>query len=62
MILTKAIAVPAALAVQAKTNYYYYYLEVVTKKGDEVKTEGNIFLESDFSKFNKEEFVDSLLG
>lgn len=48
------------LKLKSKTNYYYYYLEVVAKEGDEVKTEGNIFLESDFSKFNKEEFVKKI--
>lgn len=48
------------LKLKSKTNYYYFYLYVVAKEGDEVKSDGDLFLESDFSKFSAKDFVKSV--
>lgn len=54
------------LKLKSHNNYFYYYLSVVAKDGEEVKSDGDIFLESDFNKFEPKEFVkkicDKVLG
>jgi len=45
------------LKLKERSNYYYYYLQVVAKDGEEVKNDFELYLDSDFSKFNLEELA-----
>ncbi len=48
------------LKLKSHNNYFYYYLSVVAKDGDEVKSDGDIFLDSDFNKFEPKAFVKKI--
>lgn len=48
------------LKLKSHNNYFYYYLSVVAKDGEEVKSDGDIFLDSDFSKFEPKIFVKKI--
>lgn len=56
----KLLANSYGLKLKSKNNYYYFYLSVVAKDGEEVKSDGDIYLESDFSKFSPKEFVKKI--
>ena len=49
------------LNLKNKSNYYYFYGSVVVKDGDEVKSYGDIFLDSDPSKFHLKEFAQEIV-
>ena len=49
------------LHLKQKGNYFYYVLGVAAKKGEEIKTNYKVFLDSDFSKFKEDEFVDEVV-
>ncbi len=45
-----------------KNNYFYIYGSVVVKEGNEIKSGGDIFLDSDPSKFDVETFAKKIVG
>ena len=49
------------LKLKQKSNYFYFVGEVVMKQGDEVKTNFDIFLDSDLSKFDVKAFAENLV-
>ena len=49
------------LNLKNKSNYFYFYAEAVVKDGDEVKTAGDIFLDSDPSKFELKKFAEKIV-
>ena len=57
----KVLANSYGLTLKEKTNYYLYAVEVVCKKGDEIKTDFDIFLESDYSKFDYEKLAKEVV-
>ena len=48
------------LKLKSHNNYFYYYLSIVAKDGDEIKSDGDIFLDSDFNKFEPKAFVKKI--
>ena len=46
------------LKLRQKSNYYYFVLGVAAKEGEETKTGYQIFLDSDFDKFEIDPFVE----
>lgn len=49
------------LNLKNKSNYFYIYASVVVKEGDEIKSGGDIFLDSDPSKFDLEKFAKKIV-
>lgn len=49
------------LALKNKSNYFYIYASVVVKDGDDVKSNGDIFLSSKPSEFNLDEFTQKVV-
>lgn len=47
----------SGLALKQKSNYFYIVGGVVMKDGEEVKTNYDIFIDSDFDAFDKDQFV-----
>jgi len=50
------------LNLKNKSNYYYFYAEVIVKDKDEVKANGDIFLEKDLSLFNVKDFAKKVVN
>ena len=49
------------LKLKQKANYFYVFAEVVMRDGEATKTNGDVFLASDLSEFNKDEFVKKVV-
>ncbi len=49
------------LNLKNKSNYFYFYGSVVVKEGEEVKSGGDMFLDSDPSKFDLEKFAKKIV-
>lgn len=50
------------LNLKNKGNYFYIYGSVVVKEGDEIKSGGDIFLDSDPSKFDLDKFATKIVN
>lgn len=48
------------LKLKDKKNYYSIYASIALKRGEETKTSGYSFLETDLKKFDKEKFVNKI--
>jgi len=49
------------LKLKQKNNYYYYFLSVVAKNGEETKSNYDLFLDADFTKFNPRELATKVV-
>lgn len=49
------------LKLKSKSNLYYYYASVVAVDGQEIKSDYEIFLDNDFTKFNPKEIAEKVV-
>lgn len=49
------------LNLKNKSNYFYFYADVLVKDGDDTKSYGDIFLDNDPAKFDLESFAKSIV-
>lgn len=49
------------LSLKSKSNNFYIYASIVIKDGDEIKSNGKVFVDNDPAKFNMDEFVKELV-
>ena len=54
------IANSYGLKLKSKTNYYQIYAQVTAKDNDQVVSEGDMFIDNDFSKFDIDKWCDEL--
>jgi len=58
---TNELANSYGLNLKSRGNYFVYQISVVCKQGDEIKSDWDVFLDNDFSKFNPKEVAEKLV-